>query len=150
MDGFESIVRKIPNWIRWLLIPITAVVTAVVVWFVAGILAKILVFFDGGRGWSENFFQYLLIPGFGSYYSVVASTAMAPKFKQFTALLFGAAWAFAAGALTFISILTATWASLIAVASVCVGCGIAAIALYNDPEKWSSESNTLPEPSTPD
>lgn len=144
MYDFENIVRRIPNWIRWPLIPITAVVTAIVVWFVAGILAKILVFFDGGRGWGENFFQYLLIPGIGSYFSVVAGTVMAPRFKQFTALLLGAAWAFAAGSSTFITVLTATWPSLIAIASVCVGCGVAAMNEYANPEKQPPDTEALP------
>ena len=145
MDVFDNIVGRIPNWIRWPLIPITAAVTALVVWFVAGILAKILVFFDGGRGWGENFFQYALIPGYSIYRSVIAGTMMAPKFRQFTALVLGATWAFAAGALTFASVLTGTWTSLIAVASACVGCGIAATHPYAEPEKQSLDSPALPE-----
>ena len=141
MDDLENLFGKIPNWLRWPLIPITTVVTVVVVWFIASLLAKIFVFVDGGRGWGENFFQYLLIPGFSIYWSVVVGTAMAPRYRQFTTLLLGAVWAFAAGALTFMTVLTATWASLITVASACVGCALAVMLHYSEPE----DSAALPE-----
>lgn len=143
MDTIEQVVAKMPKWVRWPLVPVSAVLTAIVVWFIAAILAKILVFFDGGRGWGENFFQYLLIPGFSTYCSVVAGTVMAPRFRQSTSLLLSIAWAFAAGILTFISILSAVWANLITVASICIGCGVAAMTQYYSPEDSPIESEIL-------
>ena len=147
MEVFESIVGRIPRWIRWPFVPIVAALTSIVIWFVAGILAKILVFFDGGRGWGENFFQYLLIPGFSIYCSIVAGTLMAPKFRQGVSLFLSIVWVFAAGALTFISIFGSAWATLITVASICFGCGVAALNNYSDSEPFpsvSKESTGLP------
>ena len=144
MEAFENMVAKLPQWIRWPFVPLTAAITAIVVWFVAGILAKIVVFLDGGRGWGENFFQYLLIPGFSTYCSIVAGTLMAPKFRQGTSLLLTIVWVFAAGGLTFLSILTSTWASLLTVVSACVGSGIAALQSI---EKYPTVvPEALPEP----
>ena len=150
MDAYVSMVAKLPKWIRWPFVPLAAAITAIVVWFVAGILAKIVVFFDGGRGWGENFFQYLLIPGFSTYCSIVAGTVMAPKLRQGTSLLLSIVWVFAAGALTFFSILSSTWASLITVASVCVGSGIAALQPYDVEESSAISSEALPEPAQAD
>lgn len=143
MDTIEQIAGKMPKWVRWPLVPVSAVLTAIVVWFIAAILAKIIVFFDGGRGWGENFFLYVLIPGFSTYCSVVAGTVMAPRFRQGTSLLLSIAWAFAAGILTFISILMAVWTNLITVASICIGCGVAAMTQYYAPEDSPIESEIL-------
>lgn len=145
MNSFESIASRIPKWIRWPFVPITAIITAVAVWSLATIAAKVLVFFSDGRGWGENFFQYLLIPGFGAYCSVAAGTLMAPKFRQWVSLLLSAAWTFAAGVITFFSIVSAVWTTLIAVASVCVGCAIAASVRHFDPKDSASLPEALPE-----
>lgn len=140
MEVLEALFSKIPNLIRWMLVPITAVITAVVVWFLAGIAAKILVFFDNGRGWGENFFQYLLIPGVGTFFSVMTGAIMAPRYRATTAMLLGVLWCFGAGALTFFSILTGTWSTLIAIASMCVGIVLAVFSPQSDPEETFVES----------
>ncbi len=140
MDGLETFFEKIPNWLRWILVPITTVLTAVVVWFLAGIAAKIMVFFDGGRGWGENFFQYLLIPGFAIFWSVMTGALMAPRYRSSTALILGALWSFGAGVFTFFSVLTSTWASLIAIGSMCLGLVMATLSQASEPEKTEFKS----------
>jgi len=128
----DDIVNKVPNWIRWPLIPIASVITAVVVWALASIAAKILVFLGGDRGFSDNFFQYLIVPGIGSYCSVTAAAIVAPKFKKIAAIVLGSVWIFLAGGLTFFTVMSAEWKSLISIASICIGCGIAALASYDE------------------
>jgi len=140
----ESIAAKMPSWIRWPLVPVTSAVAMVVVWVLANLVSKILHFFDGGRGWGENFSQYLLIPGFSTYCSIVAGTLMAPKFRQSTSLTLSIVWIFLAGIWTFFIFFSNTWASLIAVASISVGCAIAAHSSFNDPVYVDELTNTLP------
>lgn len=133
MEDLARLFGRIPDWIRWVLVPITAAITAVLVWFLGGIAAKIIVFFSAGRGWGENFFEYLIIPGLGSAFWVVTAVSMAPRYRNMTGLVLGIVWLFLAGGVTFFSILSGIWANLISVGSVCVGTGIAVLNTYSEP-----------------
>lgn len=128
----NEIVNKIPNWARWPLTPVASGITFAVVLVSASIAAKILVFLGGERGWSDNFLQYLIVPGIGGYCSVTVAAIVAPRFKKITAIIFGSIWIFLAGGLTFFTVMTAEWKNLIMIASICIGCGIAALASYDE------------------
>lgn len=150
MGELESIAGKIPNWLRWPLIPVTAILTAIVVWFAASLLAKILVFFDGGRGWGENFFQYLIIPGLASFSSVLVGTTTAPRFRTIVALTLAALYVFAAGTLTFFSIFSGMWANLIMFFSIFIGCTAAALSFPPEPAQNYSNTEPLPDVNSAD
>ena len=135
MNPIERVFFKLPGWIRWVCVPIVTALTATVVWFLASIAAKIFVFLDfAGRGIGENFFEYLIIPGVSIYCAIATGTLVAPKYRKNVSLLLSIVWVFAAGFLTFLSILGSTWASLIAVASICFGSGAAALSDFPDPD----------------
>lgn len=128
----NDIVNKIPAWLRWPMIPVASVITSVVVWVLASIVAKLWVFLGGDRGMSDNFFQYLLVPGFAVYCSVKVAAVIAPTFKKITAIVFGSIWISLAGGMTFFTVIAGEWKGLITIASICIGCGIAALESYGD------------------
>jgi hypothetical protein len=128
-----QVINKIPNWFRWLLIPIVSVIAAVLVGIGANIAAKVLIFFMGERGFlTENFYQYLIIPGVAGYCSITAAVIVAPRFNKIIAIVLGSIWIFLAGALTFLAIINDQWTSLIAIASLCIGCTISALEPYDE------------------
>jgi hypothetical protein len=150
VEALENIFSKIPNAIRWVLVPIAAIIAAVVVWLLAGIAAKLIVFFGNGRGWGENFFQYLLIPGIGTFFSVLTGAAIAPRYRAISAITLGVIWCFGAGATTFFIVLSGTWSALIAICSMCVGVAIAVFSPLPEPEDPSVESIRQPDISSAD
>ena len=125
MPTHNEILEKIPEWVRWILIPFVALLTVTVVWFVALIAAKVFIFLGDDRGFSENFFTYLLNPGVATYCSVNASVSVAPRYKNATAISVSALWIFIAGGLTFFILHNHDWKSLIQVVSFCVGAAAA-------------------------
>jgi hypothetical protein len=135
MTQNAAIETKLPNWLRWILIPVFAAITALLVAIVGNIASKILVFFSDGRGWGDNFFQYLVIPGFSTYCSIKASSFIAPRFKSITAIFIASVWVFGAGVITFFTFLLPMheWKNLIIVFSVLIGCYFAAIETYEEP-----------------
>lgn len=117
----NELIEKLPNWLRWVLVPISAVVTLLVVWFLANLLNKIFSFLSGPENNSEKFVSYLIIPGVVSYCSVIASAFMAPRFKYVTAIIVSFIWIFVAGAVTFFTFLNQQWSYLLIIASFIFG-----------------------------
>jgi len=75
----EGKLDKIPSWLRWALAPRVSIITFVIVAIVSAMAARIFVFISGERGWSINFFEYLLVPGFAAYCAVTITAILAPK-----------------------------------------------------------------------
>jgi hypothetical protein len=121
MSKNNETINKIPEWVRWPLVPITSMLTVAVVWVLVALVAKIFVFLGGDRGPGENFFTYLIVPGIASYCAVSSAAYMAPKFKQLTMIIMSSLWIFLAGILTFFSILSLEWHALIQIASFSIG-----------------------------
>lgn len=131
----DDIVNKIPAWLRWPMIPVASVITAIVVWVLATIAAKLFVFLGGDRGMSENFFLYLIVPGITGYFSVAATAIVAPRFKKLTAIVFGSIWISLAGGWTglkFFTVIASNWKILIPIVSICIGCAAAALESYDE------------------
>jgi len=124
-----SFIDKIPNFIRWLLVPVVVVLTALIVWLVAGILAKIFIFMSDSRYGTgmlgENFFDYILIPGLGSFSSVIAAAIMAPKFEKIVAITVGCFWLMISGGMAYAAFILANWPGLLVTVSISVGCWMA-------------------------
>ena len=121
MTKNNETISKIPEWVRWLLVPVTSILTVVFVWFVAALAAKIFVFLGGNQGLSENFFIYLIVPGLASYCSVNTAAYMAPKFNNATKITISSIWMFVAGIFTFFTFLSLEWTALIQIASFSFG-----------------------------
>jgi len=117
----HNFIEKLPNWLRWVFVPITAVVTLLVVWVLANLANKIFSFLSSPEYNSEKFISYLIIPGFGSYCSIIASAYMAPRFKYIIAIIIGFIWVLIAGAFTFFTFLNQQWSYLLVIASFVVG-----------------------------
>lgn len=117
----HELINRLPNWLRWVLVPPTALLTLFIVWALAYLANKIFSFLSSPEYNSEKFFLYLIIPGFGSYCSVIASVYMAPRFKYITAIIISFIWVFVAGAVTFFTFLNQQWSYLLVIASFIVG-----------------------------
>jgi len=123
-------IEKIPNWIRWPLTPIVSAITFFVVIVIANLVSKILVFLGGPRGGiSDNFFEYLINPGIATFCAVGIVETVAPRSKQVAVIVIAGLWIFLSGAITFISVLTGEWKSLLMVVAVIAGAGYAAVSV---------------------
>ena len=121
MAKFDDILEKTPNWLRWALIPVVALITLIAVWGLANLLNKIFSFLGPSDYGSEKFFSYVVIPGLASYYSVLASAYIAPNYKYTVTILISFIWIFVAGGLTFFTFLSQEWSTLLAIGSFIVG-----------------------------
>jgi hypothetical protein len=114
----DASLEKLPKWVRWALTPIASVATFVVVAIVANIAAKIFVFIGGDRGWSINFFEYLLIPGIAAYCAVLVTGTLAPIGKQKTAVAYAAMWVCMCGVVTVFVLVGGDYKGLLPIISM--------------------------------
>jgi hypothetical protein len=114
-------IEKIPNWIRWCLIPISSALTLLLVTIIANIAGKLLVFFGGDRGFDEKFYSYLVSPLLAGFCSVFVAMMFAPTRKMGTGMFMSSLWCAAYGALAFFSVMSSQFAILISVVAGCVG-----------------------------
>lgn len=129
MVGF---IEKLPNWLRWPLTPIASVICFIVVSVVGSIAARILVFFSGPRGgWSDNFFDYLVIPAVAGFCAVSIVAFVAPKAKRMATIIIAGVWILLAGAATFFSVLSSDWKNLLFIIALIVGAGYAPMNMEN-------------------
>ena len=143
-----SFIDKIPNFIRWLLVPVVVVLTALIVWVLSTIASKVIVFISetGGYGYaggflSANFFDYILNPGLGSFASVIAAAIMAPKFEKAVAITIGCLWLMVSGSMAYAAVILANWPGLLVTVSISVGCWIA----VNSDEYYASRASVTDE-----
>lgn len=127
-------IEKIPNFWRWILIPISSIFTWLLVLFVGKIVGKLVVFIQAGLGYSENFFEYLLNPGLAGYFAVLIAILFAPRKKRIVGIVLGVFWVMVAGIMAFAAVLISNWASLLAAVATLIGCGV---AIYQANEEYS-------------
>lgn len=120
-------IEKIPPWIRWAFLPVASPLTLVIVSIVATIGSKLLVFIGGERGWSENFYSYLLVPGISGYFAVMVTYVLAPNGKIKAAMVFALIWIAVCGYISFIFVASGQWKSLLFPISMTVGCALAVL-----------------------
>ena len=128
----QSVVSKIPNWLRWPLTPLVSVVTFFLVSILGNIAAKAFVFLSGDRGIGENFFTFLLVPGFAAYCAVHVAAAVAPSHQKAVALVFASVYVALGGAMLFWVIFGGEYKFIFVVASTCVGAAVAALQEENE------------------
>jgi hypothetical protein len=124
-------IQKIPNWIRWCLIPVSSAFTLLLVTIIANIVGKLLVFFGGDRGFDEKFYSYLLSPLLAGFCSVYVAMMFAPTRKIGTGIFMSSLWCAAYGALAFFSVVSSQFVVLIPVVAGCVG-SIYALYVFDD------------------
>lgn len=121
-------IEKIPNWLRWSLTPIASLVTFALALVISSILAKIFTFIGGERGLSENFLQYLIVPGFASYCAVLAPAILAPAGHQRVAVACAAIWIFMWGVGVVFVLVGAEYKNLLPLIAMTVGSIIGALS----------------------
>ena len=112
-----------------MLTPVASLVTFFAVSVIGNLAAKIIVFLGPKTGWSENFFQYLVIPAVSAFFAVRVVGYLAPKAKRTAAILVAGAWVTFAGVITFFAILTQTWTQLLFITSFLSGIGYAILTI---------------------
>jgi hypothetical protein len=121
-----DLVEKIPNFLRWILIPIVSVLAYLITSVLVNVGGTILTFLSMERGgWGQNFWTYLASPGLSGFVAVYSSAILAPKAKRGTAILVFAIWLVLAGGIAALSVFQRDWPQMLAVVSTIVGCGAA-------------------------
>jgi hypothetical protein len=121
-------VEKIPNWFRWILIPIVTVVITLLAAILTNIATKIVLFLGLFGGFSENFYVYLVSPVIVGFCSVYVTFILAPNAKKTTGIIVATMWVLFYGIVAYFSVLNNDWGGLIGVAAAVTGCWL---AIYN-------------------
>ena len=99
-----SFFDKLPNWLRWLLLPIVVVVSFIIATAAIGVLFWISRAMIGAidSGWMYWLQYYVLQPGLSIYASVITGVYCAPKYHFNTSLIIGILFIFLNGMSLFI------------------------------------------------
>ena len=86
-----SFFDKLPNWLRWLLLPIVVVVSFIIATAAIGVLFWIsrATIGETDSGWMYWLQYYVLQPGLSIYASVISGVYCAPKYHFNTSLIIG-------------------------------------------------------------
>jgi cytochrome bd-type quinol oxidase subunit 2 len=127
-----NLIYKIPNWLRWILLPFASIISLILVNILAKLAAKIFMFLSSPGGWSENFFEYFLNPGIAGFCAVYVAMVFAPKKKKLVGYIAAFIWIVIAAALAVFYIMTKEWPTLLASATTIAGC---VFAIYEPPSE---------------
>ena len=85
-------VNKIPNWLRWILIPVASILAMFIVHWITQFFAGIQSSQVGSEsgGFFDNIFRNTLPPAFTGFASVYAGVFMAPRGKKVISLTLSA------------------------------------------------------------
>jgi hypothetical protein len=85
-------VNKIPNWLRWILIPIASILAMFLVHWITQFFAGVQSSQVGSEtgGFFDNIFRNTLPPAFTGFATVYAGVLMAPQGKKVTSLILAA------------------------------------------------------------
>ena len=122
-------VNKLPNFLRWLLLPFASIIAWWLVNFLGQYAAKLIIFLSNpAGGWGENFFLYLLNPGISGYCAVYVAMLFAPSKRLYVAYISGFIWIAFSVAAGVLAAVTYSWPAVLACIATLVGC---AIAIYD-------------------
>ena len=116
-----QLIYKLPDWVRWILLPFASIISWLLVNILAKFAAKILLFLSN-TGWSENFFEYFLNPGFAGFCAVYSGMVFAPKNKKLSGYVVAFLWIALSAALAVFDIMTTQWPALLASITTIAGC----------------------------
>ncbi|MBZ1351199.1 hypothetical protein KZZ10_11125 [Alcaligenaceae bacterium LF4-65] len=132
-----NLIYRLPIFVRWILLPFASFFTVLLVNAFGKLAAKIFVFLSTPGGLSENFFEFLFLPGVSGFCGVYIAMAFAPKKKSFVGYTVAFLWIALAGALAVFNIMLREWPSVLQSASLIGGC---ILAIYNPlPEETSQK-----------
>jgi hypothetical protein len=129
------LIYKLPNWLRWLLLPIASILSWLLVNFIGKIATKILVFLSGPTGLSENFFEYFLNPGISGYCAIQVAMAFAPKHKKNVGYTAAFLWVVLFGVVLVFNTMLKEWPSVLSSITTIAGCAIAMYGPIPEEEK---------------
>jgi len=124
----SNIVEKIPNWFRWILIPIVTIVITLLTAILTNIATKIVLFLGLFGDFSENFYVYLVSPVIVLFCSIYATIILAPNAKKMTGIIVATMWGLFYGIVAYFAVLNNDWGGIIGVVAVVTGCWL---AIYN-------------------
>ncbi len=131
------LIYKLPNWLRWILLPFVSLLTILLVNILGKLAAKLLLFLASPGVWSENFFEFFLNPGIAGFCAVYIAMAFAPKKKKMIGYTAAFLWIAIAGALAVFNFMLREWPSVLQSATTIAGC---IFAIYDPlPEEGPQE-----------
>jgi len=85
-------INKLPNWLRWVLIPFASIFAMFVIHWVSQFFAGIQSYQVGSEtgGFFDNIFRNTLAPAMTGFASIYAGVLMAPKGKKIASLILAA------------------------------------------------------------
>jgi len=114
VEILEVYFRKIPDWLRWILILPFSVLSYLLTTVASNILGKVIEFFSRDPV-SEKVFTHLLSPGFAGFMAIAVVIVLAPNAKQKVAFAVTGLWLIFYGASSAFAILIGDWKSTIPV-----------------------------------
>jgi hypothetical protein len=84
--------ERLPSWLRWILTPITVVISFVLI----GLISQGFVWFQskmlglGDDAWLEKIWFNILAPAVTGYFTIMAGVLVAPSHKKIVSLVCGA------------------------------------------------------------
>ena len=133
-DGNVSLVEKLPNWLRWVLIPFGVIIS----FFLASFAIRFFSWIQGmyiGAGedsWFGWLQYYVLLPAASNYIAIIVGCYIAPNYKFITSLIIGAMFIMLSGIGIFMYLAVEfDFAMFVAMIAAAVG---AAAAIYQTNE----------------
>jgi hypothetical protein len=126
--------KKVPNWIRWPLVPIASAVTLVMV----TALAKIFFFLQGSflglgaEAWLMRLWENIFGPGIAGFATVYVGVQVSPYGQKVVAIVIGSVMMMIGG-IGFLSYLSSgDWWSLTNVIATVAGVGLSIYATFEN------------------
>lgn len=132
-------VNKLPNWLRWVLVPLAVVVAFLLV----SILSNLLFWFQGnmmglGEGaWLDKIWKNALAPAITGFASVYCGVYVAPSNKKIVSLVIGALLVMLGGISLLSMLADRNWWGLVNVLFTIGGIGGAIYSTFEEAEKQS-------------
>jgi hypothetical protein len=82
-------INKLPNWLRWVLVPFASICAMFVIHWVSQFFADIQSYYIGSEtgGFFDNIFRNTLAPAMTGFATVFGGVLVAPKGKKITSLI---------------------------------------------------------------
>ncbi|MBU3600108.1 hypothetical protein ICN28_06220 [Polynucleobacter sp. 30F-ANTBAC] len=127
-------IEKLPNWFRWILVPISSLLTFVLVSLMAvlaiWIETKLLGIGEGA--WLDKIWVNVIAAVLTGYSTIFVGALFAPSFKKIVALVLGGIVVLATGLILGSLIQKGDWWGLINVISNIIGVGGAIYTVFED------------------
>lgn len=119
--------EKLPTWLRWILVPVAAVVAMYFTTFATNLIfwlqGKLLGLDD--EAWLHSIWRNILGPALTGYATVYAPVYMSPDGKKVVAIVVGAIMMMMGGAITISDMATRNWWGTLSAIATVLGAGVA-------------------------